>query len=71
MAIDTEAKRRSALSSGLPWMRLHLPPPDGTIDAADRASIYVYSGIVGALDTDGPLVPFGPLLPLVPLADED
>ena len=43
MAIDTENKRRSVLGI---WASTRiLPRPVGTIDAADRAHVYIYSGI--------------------------
>ena len=43
MAIDTENKRRSVQAY---WVGLARPVPDGTIDAADRAtSAWFYSGI--------------------------
>jgi hypothetical protein len=35
MAIDTVAKRKSVINSGLPGLAL-LPPPDGSIEAIDR-----------------------------------
>jgi len=41
--IDTAAKRRCVWGAGLPWMRI-LPIPDGTIAAADRASLRTYCG---------------------------
>ena len=43
MAIDTENKRRSMLGV-MSIMRI-LPVPDGAIDAADRAHMYIYRGI--------------------------
>ena len=46
MAIDTAAKRLSALNFG---RGILLPAPDGTIDAGDKATLLnLYSGI--ALD---------------------
>jgi len=46
MAIDTEDKRRS--THGIGFYRV-LPVPDGTIGDADRAHIFIYSGIsIGA-----------------------
>lgn len=45
MAVDTAAKRLSALHLGSPW-RLTLPLPDGTIGQADRQTLtYLYGGI--------------------------
>jgi len=47
MAIDTAAKRASALTFSVPT--LVLPPPDGTIGQADRQSVVVvYGGILAA-----------------------
>lgn len=50
MAIDTEAKRRSAAGAKrLPWFRRFLPKPDGAIAQTDRQSLaFVYSGIAAA-----------------------
>ena len=46
MAIDTAAKRSSAINVGSPW-RSRLPFPDGTIDQGDRQAVaFVYSGIL-------------------------
>lgn len=46
MAIDTENKRRSVQAY---WLGLARPVPDGTVDAADRAtSAWFYSGITYA-----------------------
>ncbi len=42
--INTENKRRSVWGAGLPWMRMPAVP-DGTIVAADRAQMRIYSGI--------------------------
>lgn len=49
MAIDTAAKRRSAVATRrLPWFRRFYPAPDGTVDQADRQSLaFVYGGIAG------------------------
>ncbi len=45
MAIDTAAKRYSALNPGNPWRGV-FPLPDGTIGAQDRANIvWLYNGI--------------------------
>lgn len=48
MAVDTAAKRRSAVGARrLPWFRRFLPAPDGTVSQGDRQSIaLVYSGIL-------------------------
>ncbi len=50
MAVDTAAKRASAINVASPW-RMVLPPPDGTISAGDRQAVaLLYSGILaGAL----------------------
>jgi hypothetical protein len=47
MAIDTQAKRMSAVGSRrLPWMRRFTPKPDGTVAVADRQSVgFVYGGM--------------------------
>lgn len=46
MAIDTRNKRASAISPASPWRGLW-PAPDGTVDAADRAtSVFLYSGFM-------------------------
>lgn len=48
MAIDSPAKRRSAIATRrLPWFRrFSVPLPDGTISQADRQHLgHVYSGI--------------------------
>lgn len=46
MAVDTAAKRSSAINVGSPW-RARLPFPDGTISGADRqVVVFLYSGIV-------------------------
>lgn len=45
MAIDTEAKRRSATNVPIPGMIV--PAPDGSIASADRATLTgVYGGIL-------------------------
>ena len=45
MALDTRAKRSSAIGSGLISLRI-LPPPDTSIGAADRRALaYCYSGL--------------------------
>ena len=45
MAIDSKAKRFSMMGLGSPSSRT-LPPPDGSINAADRAHFLgLYSGI--------------------------
>lgn len=50
MAIDTKAKRTSAVGSRrLPWMRRFTPAPDGTVAQADRQSVgFVYGGIASS-----------------------
>jgi hypothetical protein len=46
MAIDTAAKRASAINPGSPW-RAHVPFPDGAIGQGDRqATAFWYSGIL-------------------------
>jgi hypothetical protein len=50
MAIDTPAKRASALSVGKAF---RLVPPDGTIDQADRQTI---SGLYGGILAASPIV---------------
>ena len=48
MALDTAAKRASALQVVKPWTIVH-PPPDATIAAADRQHLArMYSGIAAA-----------------------
>jgi hypothetical protein len=51
MAIDTAAKRNSAIATRrLPWMRRFAPPTDGTIDQGDRQQVaFVYRGILSGL----------------------
>lgn len=43
MAIDSAAKRASAMFPGLPWLR-PLPPPDGAIGQADRQAVSGWYG---------------------------
>ena len=51
MAIDTAAKRGSAINPGCPW-RSHLPIPDGTIGQGDRQAVaFWYSGILAGTAT--------------------
>jgi hypothetical protein len=45
MALDTAAKRLSALNIGSPWRGV-LPVPDGTIDQADRQTVMFLGGAV-------------------------
>jgi hypothetical protein len=46
MAIDTAAKRASAINPGSPW-RAHVPFPDGAIGQGDRQAVaFWYSGIL-------------------------
>ena len=54
MAIDTAAKRNSAIATRrLPWFRRFAPIPSGTVDAGDRQQLaFVYRGI----ESDEPLV---------------
>lgn len=55
MAIDTAAKRGSAINPGSPW-RSHLPFPDGTIGQGDRQAVaFWYTGILaeGAASENG------------------
>lgn len=48
MAIDTAAKRGSAICVSMPW-RPFLPLPDGVIDQGDRQAVpFMYSGILAA-----------------------
>lgn len=58
MAINTEARRRSAIATRrLPWFRRFIPLPDGTISQGDKQSLaFVYSGI------DADIVPQPPFL---------
>jgi hypothetical protein len=56
MAIDTAAKRSSAVHVGAAW-RGQVPFPDGTIDQGDRQAVaLLYSGILAgepvAIDID-------------------
>lgn len=54
MAIDTRAKRGSAICVSMPW-RPFLPLPDGAISQGDRQSVpFLYSGILagGAAPVD-------------------
>lgn len=55
MAIDTAARRRSAICTRrLPWFRRFLPAPDSTMDQADRQQLaFVYIGI----EADAPVAP--------------
>lgn len=54
MAIDTKAKRASVQAYTLGLMR---PPPDGTINAGDRATLsWLYSGLAYTASTGGSLV---------------
>lgn len=48
MAIDTAAKRRSAIATRrLPWFRRFQPGPDGSMTQGDRQQLaFVYSGIL-------------------------
>lgn len=48
MAVDTAAKRRSAIATRrLPWFRRFQPAPDSSMDQADRQQLaFVYSGIL-------------------------
>jgi hypothetical protein len=44
MAVDTALKRSSVIGLAAPWVQV-LPPPDGSVDDADRVSLaYSYSG---------------------------
>lgn len=46
MAVDTRAKRSSAISISSPW-RSMLPAPDSAIGQGDRQAVpYMYSGIL-------------------------
>lgn len=58
MAIDTRAKRGSAICVSMPW-RPFLPLPDGVIDQGDRQAVpFMYSGILAGggppVVTEGP-----------------
>jgi hypothetical protein len=48
MAIDSAAKRRSAVATRrLPWMRRFMPAPDGSMTQEDRQQLaFVYIGIL-------------------------
>lgn len=71
MAIDTAAKRASAMAIGMGSMGIDLPIPDGTIDQADRQTLLgLYGGIlasnaaiviyiVAAMDDNGPVAVAG------------
>lgn len=48
MSIDTEDKRRSVVSPGLPYLVI-VPKPDGTINADDRRHI---AGFYRGIKTD-------------------
>ncbi len=68
MAVDTKAKRMSALNFG---RGILLPSPAGTISQSDRQHLLlVYSGILAAAPTavPGGLEPDGPLSVLASLA---
>jgi hypothetical protein len=52
MAIDSETKRRAAISAGIPFIVM-MPVADGTIDAADRQMMAdVYPGVTVAAGGD-------------------
>lgn len=59
MAIDTQAKRCSAIASRrLPWFRRFAPIPDGSMTQGDRQQLsFVYRGILA----DAPVVVAGPV----------
>lgn len=58
MAIDTAAKRHSAINWGLPWRTM--PLPDGTIDQGDRQHVaLMYSGILASEMQADPIVEQG------------
>lgn len=49
MALDTAAKRSSAINVGLPW-RARLPFPDGAVAQDDRQAVaFMYSGIAAGI----------------------
>lgn len=53
MAIDTAAKRKSAVHASSPW-RNTVPFPDGVINQGDRQALaYLYSGILAGEAGDG------------------
>lgn len=55
MAVDTAAKRSSAINVGSPWRGL-LPPPDGTVGQPDRQHVaFMYAGIEA--EDPAPVVP--------------
>lgn len=59
MAIDTAAKRSSAITPSLPWRGV-LPIASGTIDAAERqAAARLYSGILASVGTNVDVYPTG------------
>ena len=52
MAIDTETKRRSAMTTMLPGVRTMLPVADSSIDQADRQhNALLYGGIAATVTT--------------------
>jgi len=61
MAIDTQAKRGSAIATRrLPWFRRFMPLPDGSMTQADRQQLaFVYGGILAgeAVPDVGPTAP--------------
>ncbi len=64
MAVDTRAKRASALRMG------YVFPIDGSIDAADRlAATWMYSGIATSLPIIGSIVAFVLTINPMPLCD--
>lgn len=58
MALDTAAKRKSAIHVGSPW-RGCLPFPDGTIAVGDRATtVFMYSGLIESVEPVVVVTPF-------------
>ncbi len=58
MAIDSETKRRAAISAGIPFIVL-MPVSDGTISAADRqmmADVYPGVTVAGEAPSEGDIV---------------
>lgn len=60
MALDTAAKRSSAINVGSPW-RSRLPLPDGTIGQNDRQAVaFMYGGILAGGAVVAPAAPAQP-----------
>lgn len=62
MAVDTAVKRRSVLNARLPWLRRHIPLPDGTIDRGDRQTLLgQYAGVDTFVERRDITITVGPL----------